>query len=253
MGVIYKHKCKTTKLAYIGCTIFTMQSRLKEHYRSALREDGSYFQRALKKYGILDFESEILEEVNDEDLAEREIYWIEFYNTYNNGYNLTPGGLFGVINKDSRINAEESRQKTNINKYGGKSPSCSKEISNKRIDTMNKKQDNGMTIFEENGKKIAKALKGKVSVLNIKNNMKFISVLLEDYKSCWYLVGVSAKYIRYYTYNNNYYKSLDEVRLISGYIPKAGAGKTPYKEHKIDIYKIQNKFEEYNLFFNNFY
>ena len=44
------------------------------------------------KYGIVNFSIEELEECDDLILAEREIYWINYYNSYYNGYNATFGG-----------------------------------------------------------------------------------------------------------------------------------------------------------------
>ena len=45
-----------------------------------------------KNYGFENFSYEVLEECATEMLNERERYWIEYYDTYNNGYNLTQGG-----------------------------------------------------------------------------------------------------------------------------------------------------------------
>lgn len=47
---------------------------------------------ALSKYGIDNFIFEILEECNSKDLNKQEIYWISYYDTYKNGYNMTLGG-----------------------------------------------------------------------------------------------------------------------------------------------------------------
>ena len=50
---------------------------------------------AIQKYGAVAFKFEIIEECSLEQLDEREIYWIAFYDTFNNdkkGYNMTPGG-----------------------------------------------------------------------------------------------------------------------------------------------------------------
>ncbi len=48
--------------------------------------------QAMRKYGIENFSFEILEECEEEKLNEREQYWINYYDSYNNGYNSTPGG-----------------------------------------------------------------------------------------------------------------------------------------------------------------
>lgn len=62
---------------------------------------------AIKKYGKDNFKKEILEVCSDEEsLNEREIYWIEYYRSYDKsiGYNLTKGGEGGntriFYNKD---------------------------------------------------------------------------------------------------------------------------------------------------------
>lgn len=44
----------------------------------------------MRKYGIEHFHIEQIEETDKPE--EREIYWINFYNSYKNGYNATLGG-----------------------------------------------------------------------------------------------------------------------------------------------------------------
>ncbi len=44
----------------------------------------------MRKYGIEHFHIELIEETDDPE--EREIYWIEKYQTFKNGYNATLGG-----------------------------------------------------------------------------------------------------------------------------------------------------------------
>ncbi len=52
--------------------------------------------RAFRKYGIDKFKFEILEECPKELLNDREIYWISYYNSFEDGYNLTAGGDNGA-------------------------------------------------------------------------------------------------------------------------------------------------------------
>ncbi len=48
---------------------------------------------AIQKYGVDAFTFEVLEECQLNELDEREIYWIAYYNTFKgNGYNCNPGG-----------------------------------------------------------------------------------------------------------------------------------------------------------------
>ena len=46
----------------------------------------------MNKYGIEHFKVEEVEKCSDEDAYKREIYWIEYYNSYKDGYNATLGG-----------------------------------------------------------------------------------------------------------------------------------------------------------------
>ena len=54
----------------------------------------SVLHRAFRKYGVNNFSFDIIEECNLKDLNDREIYWIEYYDSTNLsiGYNLTTGG-----------------------------------------------------------------------------------------------------------------------------------------------------------------
>ena len=97
MGYIYKVVCKTTKQIYIGKSESTVEERWKGHCRAAfLPSHGDYnfpFHRAIRKYGVEDFIVETIDKSeNSEDLKEKEIYWISFYNSYEEGYNATRGG-----------------------------------------------------------------------------------------------------------------------------------------------------------------
>lgn len=48
--------------------------------------------RAWKKYGEYNFEFSIIEECDEKNLNEREMYWVEYYDAFYNGYNQTKGG-----------------------------------------------------------------------------------------------------------------------------------------------------------------
>lgn len=45
----------------------------------------------MRKYGIDKFNIQIIEECSNEDLILKEAYWIEHYDSYKNGYNMTEG------------------------------------------------------------------------------------------------------------------------------------------------------------------
>lgn len=56
------------------------------------REKDKLLYKAIIKYGIKNFIFEVLEECLPEELSEKEKYYIEKYDTYKNGYNMTTGG-----------------------------------------------------------------------------------------------------------------------------------------------------------------
>lgn len=98
MGYIYKITNKYNNKSYIGQTKRNSDIRIKEHYRDAYRPKSSMypslFYRAIRKYGYEAFESSILETCDDEKLNDREQYWIKYYATFPNGYNMNYGGDF---------------------------------------------------------------------------------------------------------------------------------------------------------------
>ncbi len=94
MPYIYKITNTVNGKQYIGKTVFSVDSRLKQHFRDAkktsLQKRPLY--SAILKYGQDSFNCEVIEECAPENLSEREQYWILYYNTYGNGYNATFGG-----------------------------------------------------------------------------------------------------------------------------------------------------------------
>ena len=97
MGYIYKITCIPTQKIYIGKTQTSVAYRWTEHCKVAfLPSHGDYnfpFHRAIRKYGKDSFIIETIDEVKDnEELKQKEIFWIKKYNSYYNGYNATLGG-----------------------------------------------------------------------------------------------------------------------------------------------------------------
>lgn len=96
MQGIYKIANKQNNKCYIGKSN-NIDRRFRDHKRIAFQEDDKEYNKALyqafRKYGLDNFTFEVIEELKDYSLSgEREIYWINYYNSYNNGYNETKGG-----------------------------------------------------------------------------------------------------------------------------------------------------------------
>lgn len=94
MGYIYKIQNLINGHIYIGQTQKHYTKRFQQHKANY---DKPYFShlaiyKAFSKYGLENFLFEPIEEVENELLDEREIFWISHYNSYKNGYNSTIGG-----------------------------------------------------------------------------------------------------------------------------------------------------------------
>lgn len=93
MAYIQKITNLINQHSYIGKTeAIDPTDRWKEHLCEAKRERSSHraIYRALRKYGEENFSFEVIEETTDPN--SREQYYIQFYDTYRNGYNETLGG-----------------------------------------------------------------------------------------------------------------------------------------------------------------
>ena len=99
MAYVYKITNTINNKLYIGKTVNTIEKRFNQHKNESKTERAKNrpLYRAINKYGIENFEIEIIEECNYDILNEREIYWINYYDTYNNGYNATLGGDGTII------------------------------------------------------------------------------------------------------------------------------------------------------------
>jgi len=86
---IYKITNKTNKKSYIGQTT-DYNRRFSEHKRRYKRDTKNHLYRAFKKYGLDNFLFDVID--YGENYNELEKFYIEKYDSYNNGYNYTLGG-----------------------------------------------------------------------------------------------------------------------------------------------------------------
>ena len=107
MTGIYKITNTINNKIYIGLSS-NIEERWKAHKkRYKIETDKEYekhLYRSFRKYGLDAFTFEIIEECSVEELANREIYWISYYDSYANGYNETPGGEIICIGGEKHPN-----------------------------------------------------------------------------------------------------------------------------------------------------
>lgn len=100
---IYKITNKINGKIYIGQSQNIFQRWADHRYESKSNTKPLY--KAMRKCGIENFTFEIIEECDCSQLNEREIYWTKYFQSYSNGYNLTPGG--DCSSKTQRIVSEQ--------------------------------------------------------------------------------------------------------------------------------------------------
>ena len=122
---------------------------------------------SLKKYGYINHVFEIVEECLVDELNEKEIYYINLFQSFNTrkGLNLQGGGSNGIksdetkermsIAKKGRIVSEEAREKLRQANLGKTiSPEYRRKLS---------EANKGKTHTEETKRKISESKKGKIS------------------------------------------------------------------------------------------
>lgn len=104
---IYKFTNKVNGKVYIGQSVNISQRKNMHFFNSYKldnRDSKTYFHKAIRKYGVDNFEHEIIELCPKEKLNEREMYWIAYYHSDDrkHGYNLTKGGFNNPINLNAK-------------------------------------------------------------------------------------------------------------------------------------------------------
>ena len=122
--IVYRAKNKINNKSYIGITTKTLEHRKITHQKAAKYSNRKFY-TALNKYGFDNFEWSVLDECSDmTDLENKEQYYIEKYNSFNNGYNLTSGGeSIKEYSEESKELMREARvewHKSNRNGFKGK-------------------------------------------------------------------------------------------------------------------------------------
>ena len=124
---IYKITNQQTNKSYIGWTAQPIVKRWTEHKKLALKnKDNRPFYNAIRKYGIDCWNVELLEEVATKEIGkQKEIEYIQLYQTYDIGYNATRGG---DGNNNIKMSEESNRARSialkgkskNYNRMAGK-------------------------------------------------------------------------------------------------------------------------------------
>lgn len=129
---IYKITNLTNGKMYIG-QAKDIEKRWSKHKYSSQKENQVLY-RAIRKYGIENFEFEIIQECDIKELDNLEIYYIQYYNTYihsenSNGYNMTIGG---DATRGNKLSEETKLKISKANKGREKTETEIQKIKNSR-------------------------------------------------------------------------------------------------------------------------
>lgn len=117
---IYYIKNKINNKYYIGETK-NFKNRISDHFSCGLlpnhRKQKYPLYQDILKYGKESFEYDILEEVNEDESIDKEEYYIKKYDSYYNGYNMTPRSYIG--GKGWKPNKEQLKKMTHYGKDNG--------------------------------------------------------------------------------------------------------------------------------------
>lgn len=128
---IYKITNIQNNKVYIGQTIRPIQNRFHRHINDALNNIlDTHFARAIRKYGKDNFIIEQIDQAQTQDeLNKKEQYWIQYYNSVQNGYNETDaisksGG--NTYQSKTEKEMEVIKEKIRQTKLGAKNPMAKK-------------------------------------------------------------------------------------------------------------------------------
>ena len=91
-GIIYVIENTQNGNRYVGQTRMSLNKRWAAHIQESKVYSERPLYRALSKYGIDVFNVRIVQETTIDNLNAREQYWINYFDSYSNGYNATSGG-----------------------------------------------------------------------------------------------------------------------------------------------------------------
>ena len=114
---IYKIVNKVDNKVYIGQSI-DLKKRQKSHFNNLIKgtHQNIYLQNAFNKYGIDNFYFEIIEKCDKDELNNKEIYYINYYDSLsrNKGYNIQDGGNSSSPSLETKIKLMKSKSKIDI-------------------------------------------------------------------------------------------------------------------------------------------
>lgn len=187
-NLIYGYKKKSEdRIVYIGQTI-CLKDRHKQHikydpYNKNTKEYDYPLSRGIRKYGENEYELVIIEDnLKENELNDREKYWIKYYDTYWNGYNQTIGGKYPVKPIFTEMVVDKVIEMLSKEEYSYKDIMQKTGISMTHIFNINngyrRKRENIDYPIRKSGSKGSRGIK-----LNLEENIEIHNLLLNTQMS----------------------------------------------------------------------
>jgi group I intron endonuclease len=108
---VYKISNSINDKVYIGITSCSIEQRYKWHVRDCKKGVEKKLYKAMIKHGIDNFKIELLEYADNAIIDKREEFYIEHYDSFNNGYNASPvsNGIRHHTEKTKKLMSEKAK------------------------------------------------------------------------------------------------------------------------------------------------
>ena len=131
---IYKITNKINGKSYIGQASDPYNRWAKHLSRAKNGSQMFAIHHAMKKYGVENFDFDVIDETTKEKVDDLEKHYIREYNSYEDGYNLTEGGMVSVITEETK----KKMSKALLGNQHAKGYKQSEEQIRKRVESTNK-------------------------------------------------------------------------------------------------------------------
>lgn len=227
-------KNKVNEKCYIGQTN-NIERRIRRHKKDSKILD-TYLYRSIRKYGWDNFDISIIDECDSrEELNEREIFYIDKYDSFNNGYNMTLGG----DGHNGLSPSEETRKKiSEANSKIKKDEEWCRKISESRKKNYIKENhpNYGKHLSEETKIKIGNGNRGKIRNKEFKKKIReYLSSEDNKRRNMYMIVSpegevTETKFLKDYCKDHN---------LVYSCMTRVGRGERKHhKGYKVKIKRI---------------
>lgn len=195
MGIIYKIENIKNHKVYIGQTHRTIDERWVDHCRERIRERSKHrpLYVDMNKFGLDVFTINSIETVPNDQLDAREKYWIEYYHSNLDGYNIALGGKGKPLYKHNDIISliKKGKMTKEISKQIGCSVYLIRQISFDNNLTLNV-VDNDLKIQMLDSKIPVVQKDFKNNIVNVFTSLTEAAHWLSDNNNIIYSAGVRS-------------------------------------------------------------